>query len=85
MEASLYRKKGRRQPEFALAARQGQAADDLVSPQIFLGGLGFSCGGVGCVCNGDDDCNDMFSTNVCGPNAACFVSRGQVVCVCLRF
>jgi hypothetical protein len=47
-------------------------------------GLGFSCGGLGCACNGDSDCNDMFSANVCGPNAVCFETGGSVVCVCLR-
>ncbi len=33
--------------------------------------LEFSCSGSGCVCKGDDDCNDMFSTNVCGRFAIC--------------
>jgi len=48
-------------------------------------GLGFNCGGLGCVCSGDADCNDMFSTNVCGPWAYCFESGGQVICVCSRY
>jgi hypothetical protein len=47
-------------------------------------GLGFTCGGLGCICSGDADCNDMFSTNACGPNAGCFESAGQVICVCSR-
>jgi hypothetical protein len=43
-------------------------------------GLGFNCGGFGCVCTGDADCNDMFSTNVCGPYAVCIDN----VCWCSR-
>jgi hypothetical protein len=48
----------------------------------FLGGrsLGFTCGGFGCVCTGDADCNDMFTTNVCGPYAVCMDN----VCWCSR-
>jgi hypothetical protein len=42
--------------------------------------LGFNCGPYGCVCTGDFDCNDMFSTNVCGPFAICIDN----VCWCSR-
>jgi len=35
------------------------------------GRLGFDCSPFGCVCSGDADCNDMFSTNACGPYAVC--------------
>lgn len=42
--------------------------------------LGFACAPWGCVCSGDDDCNDMFSTNVCGPWAVC---SGNF-CICSR-
>jgi hypothetical protein len=62
-------------------------AQALVSPaatrfRMGLGAqmLGFTCGGAGCICVGDADCNDMFSTNVCGPYAVCSDS----VCVCSR-
>jgi hypothetical protein len=41
---------------------------------------GFTCGGFGCVCSGDADCNDMFSTNACGPYAVCI----NDVCWCSR-
>jgi len=48
----------------------------------FAGGgrLGFECGGLACTCSGDADCNDMFSTGVCGQIAGC-VDDG---CWCLR-
>jgi hypothetical protein len=49
------------------------------------GGLGFQCTGLHCSCNGDGDCNDMFSTNVCGDIAQCYEeSDGSVRCECLR-
>jgi hypothetical protein len=47
--------------------------------------LGFSCAPWGCICTGDADCNDMFSTNSCGPRAVCFTdAANNVVCVCVR-
>lgn len=51
-----------------------------------LSGLGFTCGGTSCRCDGDSDCNDMFSTNVCGPNAYCYLGwlTGEWVCTCQR-
>jgi hypothetical protein len=45
-----------------------------------FGGLSFTCGGWGCVCSGDDDCNDMFSSNVCGPWGICIDNY----CYCSR-
>jgi hypothetical protein len=42
--------------------------------------LGFNCAPWGCVCTGDADCNDMFSTNACGPWAICIDN----VCFCGR-
>jgi hypothetical protein len=44
------------------------------------GGLSFSCNGIFCACTGDADCNDMFTTNVCGPRAICIDN----VCYCSR-
>ncbi len=44
------------------------------------GSLNFQCGGFGCVCTGDADCNDMFSTNVCGRAAVCI----GLYCYCER-
>lgn len=48
-------------------------------------GLGFTCSGLRCTCSGDDDCNDMFSTGLCGDVAQCYEdSNGGVRCECLR-
>jgi hypothetical protein len=46
------------------------------------GTVNFQCGSLLCSCKGDPDCNGMFSTNVCGPHAACDLDTG--ICVCLR-
>jgi hypothetical protein len=48
--------------------------------------LGFKCDRTSCRCEGDIDCNDMFGTNVCGPEASCYFGwlTGQWVCVCRR-
>jgi len=54
------------------------------SPGLIGGVLGFSCGSLACTCSGDNDCNDMFSTNACGPYAVCDETGGRVKCVCLR-
>ena len=43
-------------------------------------GLGFNCNPLLCSCTGDDDCNDMFTTDVCGPIAICI----DDVCFCGR-
>jgi len=72
--------------DFALADFN---AEEAVTPELRIGTggrgrLGFSCGPFGCICSGDSDCNDMFTTNVCGPHAVCSVYGGQVVCICLR-
>ncbi len=40
----------------------------------------FTCGTLMCSCKGDADCNDMFSTNVCGPYAICIDNY----CYCFR-
>lgn len=34
----------------------------------------YSCEGGYCTCTGDDDCNDMFSGDDCGPKAICQIS-----------
>jgi len=43
-------------------------------------GTQFQCNRQLCSCNGDADCNDMFTTNVCGPGAFCI----ENICVCAR-
>ena len=40
----------------------------------------FQCSQRFCACSGDEDCNDMFTTNVCGPYAICFGD----LCICYR-
>jgi hypothetical protein len=47
------------------------------------GTMNFSCGTTSCTCHGDADCNNMFSSNVCGRSAVCDTSSG-VECSCLR-
>lgn len=41
----------------------------------------FTCDGNRCDCHGDDDCNDMFGSGVCGQIASCTPED----CSCLRF
>lgn len=49
------------------------------------GRLGFTCMGPLCACSGDPDCNDLFSTGLCGSNAVCFLQPGGgVICICSR-
>jgi hypothetical protein len=47
------------------------------------GTMNFSCGSTSCTCRGDRDCNDMFSTTVCGGSAVCDNTTGE--CSCLRY
>ena len=36
-----------------------------------------------CICTGDDDCNDMFSSGVCGDKAICQINSQDIPkCVC---
>ncbi len=36
-----------------------------------------------CKCTGDDDCNGMFSSGVCGPEAVCQINSANIPkCVC---
>ena len=37
-----------------------------------------------CTCTGDDDCNDMFSTDVCGPSAICQIKGDIPKCRCKK-
>jgi hypothetical protein len=47
------------------------------------GTMDFSCGVTSCTCHGDADCNNMFSSDLCGQSAVCDTSSG-VECSCLR-
>src|SRR5262245_54778202 len=51
------------------------------------GSAGFTCddGANTCTCTGDDDCNDMFGSGLCGPNATCDTSNpSRPVCTCTQ-
>jgi hypothetical protein len=68
-----------------LDRKQIQAVASALRAGAGAGRLGFACAPWGCICTGDADCNDMFSTNACGSRAVCFTdARGGVVCVCVR-
>lgn len=43
----------------------------------------FTCNPTFCQCKGDDDCNNMFGSNVCGTVAECNVKTDT--CTCFRF
>ena len=50
-----------------------------------VGGLEFVCAGGYCACTGDVDCNDLFSTGLCGPDAVCITwGSGPATCFCKR-
>ena len=47
------------------------------------GSNSFSCGALGCICNGDEDCNDLFSGGACGSwPAKCYQRGPSQYCVC---
>jgi hypothetical protein len=46
--------------------------------------LAFACDENSCVCAGEDDCNDMFTGQSCGPEAVCLSDgAGSFVCICI--
>ena len=49
-----------------------------VVPMILFDGWVASCGG-------DDDCNSMFDSDICGNLAYCSGSGDDTFCACLRF
>lgn len=69
-----------RQPGQA-SRRTRQIRPSAFVPRARLGtvGLGFNCNPLFCACRGDADCNDMFTTSLCG-RAICI----DDVCYCLR-
>ena len=79
-----------RLPPLAASARRGTTQQQFhampqIRPTAFAerfragGGLGFSCNPYFCACTGDADCNDMFTTPLCG--AAICIDNS---CFCLR-
>jgi hypothetical protein len=58
------------------------ATDAVVVPALYRKPvMGYSCSGSICKCYGDDDCNDMFSSDVCKGAALCH-SNGTTWCEC---
>jgi len=47
------------------------------------GGLNYDCNALACVCKGDDDCNNLFSSGKCGPLAVCNADTGECFCLTL--
>ncbi len=47
------------------------------------GTMAFQCNMTSCTCRGDNDCNNMFSSSVCGSSAVCDTTNGTE-CSCLR-
>jgi hypothetical protein len=72
------------------AAPDGGAPDEQTTTSaVMKGGLGeagtFTCDdGLGtCTCVGDDQCNDMFGSGLCGSDATCDTSNpSRPVCTC---
>lgn len=62
------------------------AAPRVTGPRVPIpprgGTMNFSCNTTSCSCHGDADCNNMFSSNVCGRSAECNTGSGE--CSCLR-
>ena len=47
------------------------------------GSNSFSCGALGCICNGDEDCNNLFSGGACGSwPAKCYQRGPSQYCIC---
>jgi hypothetical protein len=60
-------------------------SDIVLAAQKGSGGtsLGYTCDGLQCTCQGDDDCNDLFGSGKCGDIASCDNDTG--ICKCLIF
>ena len=85
--AELLKKAGK---SFSGELRIGMTGDihNLIVGQHRLsrGGLNYHCEGLVCVCNSDDDCNDLFTSGVCGPIGMCVERQGKLIsCSCLSF
>jgi len=44
----------------------------------------YDCNSLACVCDGDDDCNDLFGSGLCGDGICWEDESGGVVCMCVR-
>lgn len=45
---------------------------------------GYTCDGLQCTCQGDDDCNDLFGSGKCGDVASCDNNTGICKCLILK-
>jgi hypothetical protein len=73
------------------AVPDGGAPQEEITTALIKGGggaaAGFTCDDTAntCTCVGDDDCNDMFGSGLCGPNASCDTSNpSRPVCTCTQ-
>jgi hypothetical protein len=73
------------------AAPDDGAPQEIRTALIAGGGGGvaasFTCDDTAntCTCIGDDDCNEMFGSGLCGPNASCDTSNpSRPVCTCTQ-
>jgi hypothetical protein len=73
------------QARIAIGSQLNSPRLSVSNPRLW-GGLGFECNSLYCTCSGDDDCNDLFSTNACGAgsSALCTGSGDTARCVCIR-
>ena len=79
-------------PQFTAEASPGPTIGTYRSNAVFgragagkvLPMLGYDCSSPPyCKCTGDDDCNNMFSSGVCGPDAICQINSANIPkCVC---
>jgi hypothetical protein len=73
------------------AAPEAGAQEEETSGALIKGGAGasssFTCddGANTCTCTGDEDCNDMFGSGLCGGQATCDTSNPlRPVCTCTQ-
>lgn len=74
-------------PAAAPAERPTAAEEESIGKTeaslISGGSNSFSCGALGCTCNGDFDCNNLFSGGACGSWPAKCYQRGPAqYCIC---
>lgn len=66
--------------------RTGISVNIPMSNAVPIDGNGFTCNGLFCRCEGDSDCNDMFSSDVCGCCFGVCIDKpdGTSICICGR-
>ncbi len=69
----------------AISRRRTTPTGDARTASVAATRRQFACDDLLCVCDGADDCNDLFEGNDCGPTAMCFGDgAGGFWCVCLQ-